>query len=303
MDIIKVTSENESMVLAYMQKLQGLVPYYFSTSSDILKEYLLHDTLRGQEIMDTNNLYMAIEDGVCHGLIQYGIQAVDFNEKGEFIAGPNTGNIRHLFYDVDSEAGEVLIQEALRYFDEIGIKEIYAFNHVAGLSCYSKHGKLHESMDHVHQLLEANGFSTRHANIYYVLDINNSDSMSEVRGHLKQSLVLEIEQGDDRDYIKLFDLEHNQQLIGVSEVTRLSLWSKDVSDDKLYMRYIHINKDFQGRGYSKGLIAKICEIYSNQGIKFIHTDTSLYNKVAQNLYNKLGFEHHGITRDYKVLMD
>lgn len=86
-------------------------------------------------------------------------------------------------------------------------------------------------------------------------------------------------------------------------VTKLSLWSNDESDNKLYMRYIHINKEAREKGFSKKLITKISEHYKQEGIEYIHTDTSLYNEVAQNLYDTLGFSYEGITRDYKFLLN
>lgn len=299
MKIIRVTEESEDLLYRYLIKFQGVIPYYFDTSKELLKQYLLHDTLKDHQLMKTNIIYIAVERGECVGMIQFGIQAVDISEKGEFLIQPITGNIRHLFYENESDVGIALVKKAMDYFEARNIDVVYAFNHVAGLSCYSKHGKLHESMNHIHELLITSQFNIRHENIYYILNIEDSKHLKEVTRNMEETFNLEIEHENDCDVIKLIEGHNNNKVVGISRVTKLSLWSMDKKDKKLYMRYIHINKEARGKGYSKKFIAKISEHYKQNGIELIHADTSLYNEVAQKLYEKLEFKNCGITRDYK----
>ncbi len=51
-----------------------------------------------------------------------------------------------------------------------------------------------------------------------------------------------------------------------------------------------IDKRFQGRGYGKILLEKLIDIYQNNGAKEIEIYVRIENKIAYNLYTKLGFK-------------
>ena len=75
--------------------------------------------------------------------------------------------IRNFYFDESQkEAGMKLLNEAVKALSNTADR-IYAFFHYFGMSCYARHGKLFEGFGHIHNILEQNGFTIEHENVFY----------------------------------------------------------------------------------------------------------------------------------------
>lgn len=287
---MKIDRENDKLVYDYMKAYEGVIPYMFPTTYEQFTKALWEDKLQGHPVLREQyvSIYMDDEDKV-RGVVQYGLSGVHYTEKGERLVDPEIGNIRHLYYDVAcQEVGASLLEEALGYFKDEGIEEVFAFDHVAGMSCYSRHGKLHESMNHVKKLLIEYGILVHHENVYYTWDLEQVEESTP-------GVLLLAEEGDERMMLTLVKEENQEEIIGYGEATDLSLWG---TQQNVYLRYITIQEAYRGMGYSKAFLHAIGARYKASGCRYLHTDTSLYNGVAQALYEKLGMKRCGVTYDF-----
>lgn len=82
----------------------------------------------------------------------------------------------------------------------------------------------------------------------------------------------------------------NKNIIGVSSVSK--------SGNKVEIESIAVLKNYQGDGYGKLLMSEILNNSYNNGVKSISLTVTEKNKIAVNLYKKLGFE---ITSSFNVV--
>ena len=75
--------------------------------------------------------------------------------------------IRNFYFgESQKEAGMKLLNEAVKALSNTA-DIIYAFFHYFGMSCYACHGKLFEGFGYIHNILEQNGFTIEHENVFY----------------------------------------------------------------------------------------------------------------------------------------
>ena len=67
----------------------------------------------------------------------------------------------------------------------------------------------------------------------------------------------------------------------------------------LYDLYVDVNE--RGKGHSKLLMSYVTDYFKKEGVKRLTLDTALSNKVAQNLYESIGYEKESefITYHYR----
>lgn len=63
-------------------------------------------------------------------------------------------------------------------------------------------------------------------------------------------------------------------------------------DNSLYLYSLIVNHSQRGKGYGKSLVEKCHQIAKEKGYKYCLLITDRSNDVAQNLYNKLGYQIH-----------
>jgi ribosomal protein S18 acetylase RimI-like enzyme len=82
---------------------------------------------------------------------------------------------------------------------------------------------------------------------------------------------------------KLFTIFFEKQEVGM-------IWLAHKSNEKGFIYDINIWEDYQGRGYGKQAMKEIEVIGRNLGLKYIRLHVFGHNKVARDLYQKLGYK-------------
>lgn len=217
-----------------------------------------------------------------HGMIQYGITAFGFDADGAISDKVHYAVIRDLYFDPDHpDAGQKLLQKALRFFRKED--KIFAFFHYFGMSACARHGKLHESEAHIHNLLLENGFSIEHENVYYSRDLTAEDATSDIVIQWKP-----LNAGHCREFAAIA----NGREIGWGQVHFLP------QGHIAYLRWIYIDEKLQHRGYGSRVMRSLFAKLYAMGIRRFDTDTARDNLPAQGYYEKTGFTNRGITRSY-----
>ncbi len=222
-----------------------------------------------------------ITESINEGMIQYGTTAFGFDRNGEISDSIHYNVIRILGFSQES-TGTELIHAALAHFPKE--ERVYAFFHYFGMSACGRHGKLHESQQHVEKLLLENGFIVEHQNVYYSRPLSEQDRPCQ-----KISLTWkELSPGSCREFAAV----SGGQEIGWGQVHFLP------QGDIAYLRWIYIDPEKQHHGFGSAILqrlfAELCQI----GIRRFDTDTALENTIAQAYYEKNGFSNKGITRSY-----
>ncbi len=217
------------------------------------------------------------------GLAVYGTTAFGFNEAGEISDDVHYKVIRDLSFEPTSpEVGQHLLDHTL---EDLGEDDcIYAFFHYFGLSGYARHGKLHESQGHIHDLLLRNGFSVEHENVYYAKELAGHD-LADERISIDWK---EVNAGNCREFAAAMD----GQEFGWGQVHFLP--QKHIA----YLRWIYIDEKCQHQGLGTAAMHTLCAQLHKMGITRFDTDTALQNTTAQGYYEKTGFTNRGITRSY-----
>ena len=68
--------------------------------------------------------------------------------------------------------------------------------------------------------------------------------------------------------------------------------------DKFYLNNIAMHSDFQRRHIGRSLIEHVKNCLQSQNIQQIYLEVSGENKLAQQLYESMGFQKEGLRRDY-----
>lgn len=213
------------------------------------------------------------------GFIQYGHTAFGFDDCGEISGDVHYPVIRALYFDEGREdAGRLLLQAAMEEFAEA--HKVYAFFHYFGMSCFARHGKLHERFGWIQNLLSECGFVIEHENVYYSAALRDAvDSDVELVAH-----------GLSKGSQQIFDFLVDHQQIGGCEVHYLK--------STAYLRWIYVNDAVQNQGVGTKCMNALKKWLREQDITRLDTDTALDNRRAQRYYEKNGFAREGITRSF-----
>jgi len=292
MQIIEVNNENIGILFDYWNKIGEGIAYFYKTSYESFKKSLLDDTFEGMSILKRNNLYICSVDDEVKGFIQYGIPTFHFTQEGKITKDINIGVIRNLYYEQSrNDIGNALLDLSMRFFESNSIKDIYAFYHAMGMSCNGNHGKLHERFDYIGNLLYEAGFEVEHENLYYICDMKEKELEYLNNSHIE---VGEIE--DNKQKFILYD--ENKNLIGNAEIKYIDSLTGVREKDTIYLVWIGIHKDIKGKGLGTEFLNHIIHYCLTKGYRYLHTDTAINNKIAQNFYIRNGFIDKGITRSY-----
>jgi GNAT superfamily N-acetyltransferase len=216
-------------------------------------------------------------------MIVYGTTAFGFDDAGEISRDAHYKAIRDLSFDpVSPEVGQALLDGALEDLGEDGC--VYAYFHYFGLSGYARHGKLHESQGHIHDLLLKNGFTIEHENVYYSRELSGQDAED---GRITIGWK-EMNSGNCREFAASTD----GQEFGWGQVHFLP------QADAAYLRWIFLDSSRQHTGLGTAVMQQLFKELHERGIRRFDTDTALDNAAAQGYYEKTGFTNAGITRSY-----
>ena len=144
--------------MIYEYQLSFNAPFFITKDYNAWKNSFEADVDgQGRKLFKELCVKVAYDGDEVVGFIQYGKSAFGFDEQGEISENVHYHVIRDLAFPADSmDIGQSLLDHALKDFYSDGT--VYAFFHYFGLSCCARHGKLHESQSHIHDLLLKNGF-------------------------------------------------------------------------------------------------------------------------------------------------
>lgn len=265
----------------YDFQLSFKTPYFFDVDFEDWKKSFEDDIDgEGRKLFKELFVKAVYDEKVLLGFVQYGKTAFGFDDNGEISSDISYPVIRNLYFKEDrADAGELLINEAMQ---NLGTdKQVYAFFHYFGMTCFACHGKLFENNAHIDSLLKENGFEVEHENVYYssvLIESKNAEVMLTAGGLTK----------GNHQYID-FKIDGNQ--VGGCEVHYLS-------DTTAYLRWIYVNGDIVGKGIGTKCMNALKAFLCEKGIARFDTDTAFDNKIAQHYYEKNSFTREGITRSY-----
>lgn len=290
--LMLVNQKNSQGIYEYYSKnLVGKVPYYHQVSKERWDESFFEDIdYDGDKKYSELITYCSqTVDGTINGFIQFGRSNYGYDEEGEKSFEQSTGIIRQIhFLNDQPKVGVELLAVAVQYFQEKQLELTYAFFHALGMTCTGNHGKLHEAMPEVAELLLASGFCVEHTNVYYVKKIKSVVETTESCLTVKQAEKTE-------NKTQMFTFYVGKQAVGQANVAFLP--EKDIA----YLRWIFILDEHQNKGFGTQALQLLFGLLSHDGMAELHTDTADTNECAQHVYEKNGFEHSGFTRSYMFI--
>ena len=275
-------TDDEKILYEYFKAISGDIPYYFPVDFDLWRKSMFCDTTDdSKSLFKELETHLFYENNILKGFIQYGITSFIFGENG-----PDYNNgyaiIRNIHYFKDSENPGELIETALEYFRAKNINKINAFFHFFGMSCYARHGKLHESQFYIENLLRNYSFVKEHENVYFSKNLDSHDVCDDFE------MNCEVNFEANKMSVKFL---LNDEYAGHCELGVLH-------SGICYLFYIEVFEKYRGQGIGTRCVNKLFYILKHRHIKKIDLDTIDKNFPAQGLYKKMGFVNMGITRSY-----
>ena len=257
-------------------KATQTAPYHFPMDETIWKQSMLED-----HDSDGRLLFDCLKtEYMPGGMIQYGRTAFGFDDSGEISDQIHYPVIRDISFDTP-QVGQKLLDKAMA---ELGTEDrTYAFFHYFGMSACARHGKLHESQRHIHDLLLKNSFIVEHENVYYSKLLSGNAPRSDI------SIVWKDE---TPGFCREFAASHAGQEVCWGQVHFLP------QGDIAYLRWIFTDREHQHQGIGTKVMYALFQTLYDMGIRRFDTDTALDNIAAQKYYEKCGFRNEGITRSY-----
>ena len=279
----EVDSNNVIALYNYFRDIERYIPYYFPIDYDTWYKCMFDDYLDGKRLFKDIKTFLYYENDLLKGFIQYGISNFVFTDNGTDYSN-NYAIIRNLHYSKNSKNPKELVEKALEYFGN-KFNEISAFFHIFGMSCYARHGKLHNSAFYIEDLLYKYSFTRGHENVYFSKSNSPEDDYNDPK------ITFQIEQnGENKEKITFFQ---DDDQIGYSE---LAFLHKNIS----YMYIIEITEKIRNQNYGTRCMNIIFRLLKERKIVQLDLDTIDSNYIAQKFYTKLGFEFKGITRSYSL---
>lgn len=265
----------------YNFQLSFHTPYFFNVAFESWKKCFENDIDgEGRALFKKLTVKAVYDNDELMGFIQYGKTAFGFDDNGEISSGISYPVIRNFYFiKENAEGGNLLLNEAMQHFE--AEKQVYAFFHYFGMSCFARHGKLFEKHAHIEAVLKENGFEIEHENVYYSSTINGDEGSEVV------ITANNLTKGNQQ-YI---DFRINNNHIGGCEVHYLD-------ESTAYLRWIYINGDITGKGFGTKYMNALKNFLYRKGIKRFDTDTAINNTVAQHYYEKNNFIREGVTKSY-----
>lgn len=194
-------------------------------------------------------------------------------------------------------AAKIIGDENVIMTDKLGTavqisRENAILNGVPNIRIYQSDGFRNlDEKDFALILLYEAGFEVEHENLYYICDMKEKELEYLNNSHIE---VGEIE--DNKQKFILYD--ENKNLIGNAEIKYIDSLTGLREKDTIYLVCIGIHKDIKGKGLGTEFLNHIIHYCLTKGYRYLHTDTAINNKIAQNFYIRNGFIDKGITRSY-----
>jgi ribosomal protein S18 acetylase RimI-like enzyme len=274
---------NEHILYEYFTGISEIIPFYFPVNFDLWHKCMFNDcTDDGKPLFDELETYLYYENDTVKGFIQFGVSSFTFNENGMDFSS-HYAIIRNMHYSQDSKNPNEMIEKAFEYFNGKNMKEIDAFFHYFGMSCYARHGKLHESAFYIEKLLYSYSFIKEHENVYFSKDLSNFSYVDD------SEIACQIQNMESNKQKIIFFINNDQ--IGYCEISFLE-------NSICYLHYLEINKELRSKGIGTRCMNNLFSLLVKKNIQKVDLDTIDTNTRAQTFYVKIGFINKGITRSY-----
>jgi ribosomal protein S18 acetylase RimI-like enzyme len=272
----------------YWRKVGTGIPYFFPVSAARWEDCLLEDELDGERVFRSLEVYVATEDGQILGFAQFGQPNLAWDRSGQKCYEPQIGVLRHLYFEEGcQDAGAALLAKACGHL--AGFRQIHAFYHILGMSCNAYHGKLHDSLSHVDQLLLAHDFRIEHENAYYVLDAECITPVADPQLHFSSIPGTREES---------FEICLAAEVVGTARLRILDTLTGGCTRDTAYLTWIGVAERHRNQGVGTRFMKQLAQLLSSRQLRYLHTDTASGNLRAQRFFEKLGFRKEGYTRSY-----
>lgn len=262
-------------------------PYRYEADFSTWENSYLHDTDgEGRTLFSQLATIGAYAESKLIGFVQYGTTAFGFDENGGISIAVSYSVIRN-FYCINEDAANALLTHAVSVLSKNSPNRIYAFFHYFGMSCYARHGKLHEGISIIEKMLLQNGFCVEHENVFYSSTLTGS-SISPI------TLNWHVKTAGNQQYC---DFILDGFIVGGCEVHFLP------QGNIAYLRWIFVNGELCGKGISTQCMAALKSHLYSIGVTRFYTDTAMTNKIAQRFYEKTGFRNEGATKSYYLTLN
>lgn len=290
MEVIEFQEVHVEPLFQYWKKLAEKVPYFFSVSPGKWRECLLEDKLDDENMFRFQEIFIAIEKDQIVGFCQYGQPAFAWDKDGQKYYNPQIGILRHFYFDeARLDVANLLFAPSEHYLKQFPNQ--HAFYHIFGMSCNAHHGKLHQSLTHIDSFLRDKGFQVEHENVYYSLELKES----EPAHHQELELVSQVSLESD---IQNYEICLSNHPIGIIQVRYLDRLTGGSTKDIAYLMWIEITSASHRQGWgTKSMQLLISELRS-KNYEQLHLDTASTNQNAQQFYERFGFQNRGKTKCY-----
>jgi ribosomal protein S18 acetylase RimI-like enzyme len=290
MEVIKYQEDYFEPLFSYWKILGEKIPYFFSVSPGKWRECLLEDKLGNEKLFLYQEIFVAKEKDQILGFIQFGQPAFTWDKDGQIIHNPHMGVIRHFYFDEGRlDVVNLIFASSNSYMKQFPSQ--HAFFHIFGMSCNAHHGKLHQSLAHVHNFLLEKGYQIEHENVFYTLELNGGVPLAQDRLRLVSRPT--IDSGN-----QLIEICLQKDPIGTIKIDSLEEVTGGSTKDIVYMSLIEINKPFRRQGWGTRAMQLLTANLRDKNYHQIHLDTASTNYAAQQFYERFGFQNRGITRSY-----
>ena len=281
---IEYKAANPEEIYAFLCKLS--FPYRYETDFDVWEASYLRDTDgEGRQLFTGLETIGAYDGSRLVGFLQYGVSAVGFNGAGEITQDVSYPIIRNFYFLPGQEAaGAQLLTQGMAALSPEG-RQVYAFFHYFGMSCYARHGKLFQAFDHVHRLLLHSGFAVEHENVFY------SSLLTQTMPAPVCLCWHEPTCGGQQACDFLLD----GKAVGGCELHFLP------RPDTAYLRWIFVQEDLRGKGVGSRCMTALKNELLHRGVSRFDTDTAAANLTARRFYERNCFTREGLTRSYHTL--
>ena len=275
----------------YFCKVSESIPYLFHVDFDIWNTSMFHESDDGIPRFSELETYLLYEDTKVKGFIQFDITNYVINDDGtERDFNNHYAKIRNIYFDEDSKNPEQLMNVAMDFFAEKGVREIsmdcqYKFKF--GMKCYGGYDLLPGSVPHIRDLLKRYSFDGDDSDDTTV----HTKDLNGLEFGFAPEIICEATDVDSQFRINRnvigINFLHNGGKIGTSVI--------DVHYEGVCrLVYLMMNEELRGLGYGSRCMNNVFHILKAKGIRQINTETY----TAAGFYAKLGFVKTGIWRGY-----
>jgi ribosomal protein S18 acetylase RimI-like enzyme len=266
------------------------VPFFFTVPESQWLPLMTSSTIGGIYTFSRSRLYCIKAQGKVKALCQIVFPDFDWDENGELTPARTMAVIRFIYFNPSNRnAGKDLLEFGLESIS--GYEKKQAFLQCVGSPLNAYHGKLHDSLTHVSDLLLETGFRINQSNRIYRSII--SATGAEYQLPSKYSVKTTRGTGGDA-----FALILNRKTIGTANTIRVDEIILNPSSKTVYLSWIGIEKLHRRQGLGSALLRSITGYYRSQRYTGLILDTSIDNRPAQLFYTANGYSQCGVSHGF-----